>query len=317
VFTLLFARIVLGDNPLQQLGGSFVLSWLGIFIVGMLPQVLSGLAVTGLERAVSGRLEIQATQGVPQVGKAVLAGGAKGLAAGAVAAGAAAYARAIRVKPLADVMRAGGAMVGKARATLSQAVSGLQRGLEDRLARDETGFSGAKARLEALTSLKKSYEDYAGLSQRAGDAYNRLIGIQQYYNELSPEEQQDPEKMLPLALARMEYDALVEARAEKEEQLEEQLREHYEKNLIKGDELRLLKSALRTPQLGVGTLNKMIEEQEHEVQTRKAELERDKATHGRFARLIERFRGAPARIRQTIGGIFAWPPRRVEPAFAS
>jgi hypothetical protein len=151
-----------------------------------------------------------------------------------------------------------------------------------------------------------------GLLGMRGGGHNRLFHIQQYFDELSPEEQQDPEKMLPLALARMEYDALVEARAEKEEQLREQLREHYEANLIKGDELRLLKSALKTPQIAIGSLNKMIDEQEHEVQMRKAELERDKAFHGRFAGLIEKFRGAPARIKQTIGGIFAWPPRGAE-----
>jgi hypothetical protein len=263
---------------------------------------------------VAGRLEAKATQGAPQVGKAITAAGARGLVAGATAAGTAAYAKAVRVKPIADVMRAGGAMIGKARETLSRAATGLQKRLEGRMAQDETRFGGAKARLDALTNLKKGYEEYSELSQRAGDAYNRLIDIQQYFNELGPEEQQDPEKMLPLALARMEYDALVEARAEKEEQLREQLREHYEKNLIKGDELRLLKSALRTPQLGVGALKKTIEEQELEVQMREAELKRDRAIHGRFAGLIEKFRGAPARIRQAIGGVFTWPPKRVEPA---
>jgi hypothetical protein len=207
-------------------------------------------------------------------------------------------------------MRAGGAMIGKARETLSRAATGLQRRLEGRLARDETKFGGASARLGALTSLKKGYEEHADLSQRAGDAYDRLYHALQHYNELSPEEQQDPEKMLPLALARMEYDTLVEARAEKEEQLEEQLREHYEKNLIKGDELRLLKSALGTPQLGSEVLKKMIEQQEHEVQMRKAELERDKAIHGRFARLIGGVRGVPARLRKIASEFFTIPRER-------
>jgi hypothetical protein len=175
-------------------------------------------------------------------------------------------------------------------------------------------FSGAKARLGALTSLEKGYRELHELDQRAGDAYNRLADALQHYDEPGPEEQQDPEKMLPLALARMEYDTLAEARAEKEEQLREQLREHYEANLIKGDELRNLKNLLRTPQLGAGVLKKMIDEQEHEVQMREAELKRDRAIHGRFAGLIEKARGAPARIMRILGNIFAWPPQRVEPA---
>ncbi len=307
VFTLLFAKIMLGDNPLQQLGGSFVLSWFGIFVVGMLPQLVSGLAATSLGSTLSSKLGEAVTRGAPQVGKAVTATGAKGLAAGATMAGAAAYARAMRVKPIADVMRAGGAMIGRARESLSRAASNLQSRLEGRVSRDETKYSDASARLGALTSLKKGYEEHAELSRRAGDAYDRLYHTLQHYDELGPEEQQDPEKMLPLALARMEYDALVEARAEKEEQLEEQLREHYEKNLIKGDELRLLKSALSTPQLGIGALKKTIEEQEHEVQMRKAELERDKAIHGRFAGAIGKLRRAPARVARVVSGFFAWP----------
>jgi DNA repair exonuclease SbcCD ATPase subunit len=253
------------------------------------------------------RIEAAATRAVPQMGKAVLAGGARGLATGATIAGTAAYARAVKVKPIADVMRSAGVMIGRARETLSRAVTGLQKGLENRVAKDEAKFSSAKARLDALTSLKKGYEEHAELSQRAGDAYNRLYHTLQYYNELDPEEQQDPEKMLPLALARMEYDTLVEARAQKEEQLEEQLREHYEKNLIKSDERRNLKNLLGTPQLGVGVLKKAIEEQEHEVQTRKAELERDKAIHGRFAGAIGKLRRAPARVARVVSGFFAWP----------
>jgi hypothetical protein len=315
MFTLLFSKVMLGENVVQQLAGSFALSWLGVFIVGLLPQLVTGLAATSLGGTLAYRLESAVTRGAPQVGKAVLAGSVRGLATGATAAGRAAYAQAVRVKPIADVMRAGGTMIGKARETLSRAVTNLQRRLEGRVAKDETRFSGAKARYDALTSLKRGYQELHKLDQRAENAYNKLYDILQYYNELSPEEQQDPEKILPLALARMEYDTLVEARAEKEEQLREQLREYYEKNLIKGDELRNLKNLLRTPQLAIGTLNKMIEEQEHEVQIRKAELKRDKAMHGRFAGLIEKARGAPARIMQTLGDIFAWPPRRVEPGF--
>jgi hypothetical protein len=160
----------------------------------MLPQILSGLAVTSLERTVAGRLEAKATQGAPQVGKAITAAGARGLAAGATAAGTAAYAKAMRVKPIADVMRAGGAMIGKARETLSRAATGLQKRLEGRLARDETKFSGAKARLDALTRLKKGFQEYGDLKQRTEDARFRLADALQYYQYgLGPEEQGEPE----------------------------------------------------------------------------------------------------------------------------
>jgi DNA repair exonuclease SbcCD ATPase subunit len=256
---------------------------------------------------VASRIEAAAMRTVPQAGKAVLAGGVRGLAAGATMAGRATYAQAVKIKPIADVMRAGGVMVGKAREALSRAVTSLQKGLENRVAKDEAKLSSARARLGALTSLEKGYQELHELDRRTESTYNRLADVLQYYDELSPEEQQDPEKMLPLALARMEYDTLVEARAEKEEQLREQLREHYEKNLIKGDELRNLKNLLRTPQIAIGSLNKMIEEQEHEVQMRKAELERDKAFHGRFARLVEGVRGVPARLRKLASEFFTIP----------
>jgi chromosome segregation ATPase len=250
-------------------------------------------------------------KGAPQVGKAALVGSARGLATGAVAAGRAAYAQAVRVKPIADRMRAGGVMVGRARETLSRAVTGLQKGLENRMARDETRFSGAISRLSALTKLKKGYQELHELNQRTETAHNRLFDALQYYNELGPEEQQNPENMLPLALARMEYDTLVEARAEKEEQLEEQLREYYEKNMIKSDERRMLKTALRTPQIAIGSLNKMIEEQEHEVQMREVELKRGRATHGRFAKAIGGLGGAPARLKKIIGDALT-VPRKLE-----
>ncbi|MCC5990173.1 MAG: hypothetical protein LM558_01500, partial [Thermosphaera sp.] len=307
LFLLLFAGAFFEGNILKVAGGSFALSLAGIFVVGFIPQVLSFLFVTGLERIVAARIEATATRAVPQMGKAVLAGGARGLATGATMAGKVAYARAMRVKPIADAMRAGGVMVGKARETLSRAVTGLQKGLENRVARVKSRFTGASARLGALTSLKKGYKELHELNQRTKTANNRLVDAMRYYDELGPEEQQDPEKMLPLALARMEYDALAEARAEKEEQLKEQLSEYYEANLIKGDEHRNLKNLLRTPQSAIGTLNKMIEEQEHEVQMREAELKRDRATHGRFAKAIGGLGEAPARLKKIIGDALTVP----------
>ena len=168
IFTMLFAKIMLGDSSWQQLGGSFVLSWLGIFIIGMLPQILSGLAVTGLERTVAGRLEAQAMRGAPQVGRAIASGVATGAVRGAAAAGAAGTAalagaagRNVRLaRPLVDAMRSAGVAVGKARATVSKAVSGVQNTIQDRV-------SGLTARVEAgrkLVALEELKARFEGLS---------------------------------------------------------------------------------------------------------------------------------------------------------
>jgi hypothetical protein len=112
----------------------------------------------------------------------------------------------------------------------------------------------------------------------------------------------------------MEYDALEEARAEREPQLKEALREtleeYEESNLIARTEYRQLKTGLEAPQLAIKALDKMIEEQENEVRARKAELERDQAIHGRFARVIEGVRGAPARLRKLASEFFTIPRKR-------
>jgi hypothetical protein len=43
------------------------------------------------------------------------------------------------------------------------------------------------------------------------------------------------------------------------------------------------------------------------VRAREAELKRDRAIHGRFARLIEKAREAPARARKHISKLFTIP----------
>jgi hypothetical protein len=192
VFTLLFAKIMLGDNPLQQLGGSFVLSWLGIFVVGMLPQILSGLAVTGLERTVAGKLEGRTFQAAPQIGRAIASGAATGVVRGAAAAGAAgtaalagAAARNVRLaRPLVDAMRAGGMMVGKARAAVSNAVSGLQNRIQDRVS-GLTARAEAGRRLVALEGLKARFEELSAMSPK--ERRREAAVLERHLGELAEE----------------------------------------------------------------------------------------------------------------------------------
>jgi hypothetical protein len=175
VFTMLFAKVMLGDSPWQQLGGSFVLSWLGIFVVGMLPTVVSGFAVTGLERMVVGKLENQALRGAPQVGRAIATTGARGLAVGASVAGRGAYAAAVRVRPLADSMRSAGVMVGKARERASHALANAQTRLEERVKRATENREKASARLQALRGFKEKAEAYADTEEGAREPMRRMF----------------------------------------------------------------------------------------------------------------------------------------------
>jgi hypothetical protein len=109
----------------------------------------------------------------------------------------------------------------------------------------------------------------------------------------------------------MEYDTLEEARAEREPQLKEALREtleeYEESNLIARTEYRQLKTGLEAPQLAIKALDKMIEEQENEVRARKAELERDQAIHKPLANMMGAFRRAPARLKKIINDALTVP----------
>jgi hypothetical protein len=271
VFTTLFAKIVLGDSPWQQLGGSFVLSWLGIFVVGMLPTVVSGLAVSGLERTVAGRLEAQAMRGAPQVGRAIASGAAAGAVRGAAAAGAAGYsalagaaARNVRLaRPLVDTMRSAGVMVGKARAAVSKALSGIQHGVEDRASylaeRVEAGrkilqLGGLKAGLEEIGKMP------AWMRKReAGKLVARLDEMREE-GLLSREQYQELlENLGDPAEAIQTIDRII-AETEKAAQEYEQLDE-YRKQKLKAD-LATLRIVAQPIAKGIGNARKSTRELE-------------------------------------------------------
>jgi hypothetical protein len=312
VFVSLFAEAVLGDNVLQSLAGSFALSWAGVFVVGLLPQVISFMAVTGAERMVAARLETKALQGTPQVGKAIATAGARGLATGATIAGRAGYAQTIRVKPLADRMRAVGVMVGKAREAVSSAIAGLQAGLEGRVSKASAAVGAVEKRLEGLKRLRGGLERYHELKEGAYQAKLRWGESLEYYRQLTPEEQENPENAVGLALALMEHQALEEARDEVGERVREQLKTLREANVISSEDYRMLKSALHAPALAVQAVNKMIEEQEYQLRARKAELGVTMAIHKPMAKLVEQLRVVPTRIRRIISDLLTQPRRARE-----
>jgi carbon starvation protein len=259
LFLLLIAGAFLEGNILKTAGGSFALSLAGIFIVGFLPQILSFLAVTGLERMAAARIEAAATRAVPQMGRAVATGAVRGAAAAGAAGYAAlagAAARNVRfARPLMDTMRSAGAMVGKARATISKALTGVQHGIEDRVARLTAmveserkirALEGVKARVQEISSIKnpRARRKEAGeLTVRLGELADEGILSREQYAELLEHLEEDPAETVK-AVDRMIEET--EEAAQEYEQLDE-----YRKQKLKAD-LAFLRIAAQPIATGIG-----------------------------------------------------------------
>jgi hypothetical protein len=346
VFTMLFAKIMLGDSPWQQLGASFVLSWLGIFVVGMLPTVVSGLAATSLERIVAHKLETKAVQGAPQVGRAVLAGSARGLAAGAMAAGRAGYAQAVRVKPLADRMRAAGVMVGKAREGLSRAAERIRRGVGERVSRAAerarmlaSRVRQSERRQEALGNLRGRVEEVARLNRDAEakrlrlaeaarevnelearkrelEAIRELRAVNEEYEEEYSEEyleaeEAEVERQLQqarqkLAQARAEYEAAEKALNARMEELKRQIQALEKEGVLTREESRNLQSQIKIPETALKTLNKMAEEEEYQRQVLKADLGWTETKRDLYRGVSERLEKAWENLKRARDAFLSW-----------
>ena len=267
LFLLLIAGAFLEGNILKTAGGSFALSLAGIFIVGFLPQILSFLAVTGLERMAAARIEAAATRAVPQMGRAVATGAVRGVATAGAAGYAALAGAAPRVRlarPLVDAMRSAGAMVGKARATVSKALTGIQHGIEDRVARltamVESGrkiraLEGVKARLQEIGSIRspRARRREAGeLAVRLGELADEGILSREQYAELL-EHLEDPAEAVK-AVDRMIEET--EEAAQEYEQLDE-----YRKQKLKAD-LALLRITAQPISKGIENARKSTRELE-------------------------------------------------------
>ncbi|MCC6059731.1 MAG: hypothetical protein LM563_05750, partial [Thermofilum sp.] len=287
-------------NMLKVAGGSFALSLAGIFVVGFVPQVLSFLFVTGLERMVAARIEATATRAVPQMGKAVLAGGARGLATGATMTGRAAYAQAIKVKPIADVMRSAGVMIGRAREAISRTLDRVQSRLEDRMARARRILTRDQAGLETWRGLERDFERFTVLDGAYREAGSRFAEALEYYHE-------NPGDALAgaaLFLAREEYERLKAEREAERELLEEKVRRLRELNAITGDDYRALMTGVReagaVPAIALQYAKKRVKDYEEQLDVDRAQLLKEEAIDKPMIGIVERVRGAPKKAWQEL-----------------
>jgi hypothetical protein len=205
------------------------------------------------------RIEAAATRAVPQMGRAVATGAVRGAAAAGAAGYAAlagAAARNVRfARPLMDTMRSAGAMVGKARATISKALTGVQHGIEDRVARLTAmveserkirALEGVKARVQEISSIKnpRARRREAGeLAMRLGELADEGILSREQYAELLEHLEEDPAETVK-AVDRMIEET--EEAAQEYEQLDE-----YRKQKLKAD-LAFLRIAAQPIATGIG-----------------------------------------------------------------
>jgi hypothetical protein len=176
------------------------------------------------------------------MGRAVATGAVRGAAAAGAAGYVALAGAAPRVRfarPLVDAMRSAGAMVGKARATISNALTGIQHGVEDRVARLTAmveserkirALEGVKARVQEISSIKnpRARRREAGeLAVRLGELADEGILSREQYAELLEHLEEDPAEAVK-AIDRMI--AETEEAAQEYEQLDE-----YRKQKLKAD----------------------------------------------------------------------------------
>jgi hypothetical protein len=304
MFALLFSKVMLGDNPLQQLGASFFLSWLGVFVVGLLPQVVSGLVATSFGSSLAWKLESAATRGASQVGRAITATGARGLATGATMAGATAYARAMRVKPIADVIRAGGAMIGRAREAISRTLNRVQSRLEDRMARAQRTLTRDQAGLETWKGLERDFEKFATLDEAYRKAEREYAEALEGYLENPEYYHENPESAVGLFLAREEYERLKAEREAERERLEQKIRHLREHNAITGDDYRTLMTGVRevdaVPATALQYARKRVKDYEEQVDVDRADLLKEEVIDKPLIEGVRMVREVPRRAWQEL-----------------
>jgi DNA-binding HxlR family transcriptional regulator len=156
-----------------------------------------------------------------------------------------------------DTMRSAGAMVGKARATISKTLTGIQHGIEDRVARLTAmveserkirALEGVKARVQEISSIKnpRARKREAGeLTMRLGELADEGILSREQYAELLEHLEEDPAEAVK-AIDRMIEET--EEAAQEYEQLDE-----YRKQKLKAD-LAFLKIAAKPVSTGIDNL---------------------------------------------------------------
>jgi chromosome segregation ATPase len=295
---------------------------------------------------VAARLETKALQGTPQVGRAIATAGARGLVTGATVAGRAGYAQTIRVKPLADRMRAAGVMVGKAREGLSRVAERVRRGVGERAsqtaerARMLAGrVRQSERRQEALGNLRGRVEEVARLSRdveakrlrlaeaarevnelearkRELEAIRELRAVNEEYREKYSEEyleteeakveQQLQQARQKQAQARAEYEATEKALNARMEELKRQIQALEKEGVLTGEESRNLQSQIKIPETALKTLNKMAEDEEYQRQVLKADLGLAETKRDLYRGVSKRLEKASENLRQARNTILSW-----------
>jgi chromosome segregation ATPase len=280
------------------------------------------------------------------VGKAITAAGARGLAAGAAVAGRAGYAQAIRVKPLADRMRAAGVMVGKAREGLSRAAERVRRGVGERAsqaAERVRTLAGrvrqSERRQEALGNLRGRVEEVARLGRDAEakrlrlaeaarevnelearkrelEAIRELRTVNEEYREKYSEEyleaeeakveQQLQQARQKQAQARAEHEAAEKALNARMEELKRQIQVLEKEGVLTGEESRNLQSQIKIPETALKTLNKMAEEEEYQRQALKADLGWTETKRDLYRGVSERLEKAWENLKRARDTILSW-----------
>lgn len=105
-------------------------------------------------------------------------------------------------------------------------------------------------------------------------------------------------------LALMEYRILKEAKEETATTIRQHLRAMRKDALLDSTEYQRLKTALKTPTLTVQALNKMIEDQEYEMQVCRAEVGVAKASYKPLADFIKKMGEAQSKARHVISQVF-------------
>jgi hypothetical protein len=265
-----------------------------------LPQLVSGLVATSLGSTLSHRLGETVTRGAPQVGRAIAAPVARGLATGATAAGATAYARAMRVKPIADVIRAGGAMIGRAREAVSRTLNRVQSGLEHRMARARNILTRDQAKLETWRGLERDFEKLTALDEAYRNAERGYAEALAGYLE-NPD---DTYAGASLFLAREEYERLKAEREAERERLEEKVRQLRELNAITGDDYRALMTGVReagaVPAIALQYAKKRVKDYEEQLDVDRADLLKEEAIDKPLIGIVKGVREAPTKAWQEL-----------------
>jgi DNA repair exonuclease SbcCD ATPase subunit len=215
-------------------------------------------------------------------------------------AGRAAYAQAIRVKPIADTMRAAGVMIGRVREAISRTLDRVQSRLEDRMARARRILTRDQAGLETWRGLERDFERFTALDGAYREAESGFAKALEYYDE-NPG---DTLAGVALFLAREEYERLKAEREAERKRLEAKIRHLREHNEITGDDYRALMTGVRevgaVPATALQYAKKRVKDYEEQVDVDRAQLMGEEAVDKPLIGIVRGVREAPKKAWQEL-----------------